>query len=68
MTTFKYLLFVVLLFTSVFIPLSFAEARTFTKEYAHRACDADSKITSRATDIDQAKKLLVEEKGADYAG
>ncbi len=68
MTTFKYLLFVVLLFTSVFIPSSFGEARTLTKEYAHRACDADSKITSRAIALDQAKKLLAEEKGADYAG
>lgn len=66
--TFKKLLLVNMLFTLAFTPVSFAEVRTFTKEYFHRACDADSRNTSLATEIYQAKKLLVEEKGADYAG
>jgi hypothetical protein len=68
MTTSKNLFCVVLIFTLAFTPASFGEGRTFTKDYARRASDAGSKTTSRAMVIYQAKRLLVEEKGADYAG
>jgi len=40
-----------------------AELKTFTKEYTHQASDLDSKISSRAIALEQAKRLLLEEVG-----
>ena len=40
-----------------------AELKTFTKEYTHQASDLDSKISSRAIALEQAKRLLLEEIG-----
>lgn len=40
-----------------------AELKTFIKEYTHQASDLDSKISSRAIALEQAKRLLLEEIG-----
>jgi tetratricopeptide (TPR) repeat protein len=40
-----------------------AEVKTFIKEYTHQASDFDSKISSRAIALEQAKRLLLEEIG-----
>jgi tetratricopeptide (TPR) repeat protein len=40
-----------------------AELKTFIKEYTHQASDLDSKISSRAIALEQAKRLLLEEAG-----
>ena len=40
-----------------------AEIKTFIKEYTHQASDFDSKISSRAIALEQAKRLLLEEIG-----
>lgn len=48
----------------LFIPNhSSAELKTFIKEYTHQASDLDSKISSRAIALEQAKRLLLEEAG-----
>ncbi len=39
------------------------ELKTFIKEYTHQASDLDSKISSRAIALEQAKRLLLEEIG-----
>ena len=40
-----------------------AEIKTFTKEYTYEAGELDSKVTSRANALDQAKRMLLEELG-----
>lgn len=47
---------------------AFPEMMTFTKEYAYQASDADSKLTSRAIALDQAKKLILQEIGVYVEG
>jgi tetratricopeptide (TPR) repeat protein len=48
----------------LFIPhLTFAETKTFIKEYTYQASEVDSKQTSRILALDQVKRLLLEELG-----
>ncbi len=48
----------------LFIPnLTFAETKTFIKEYSYQAGEADSKISSRTIALEQVKRLLLEELG-----
>ncbi len=48
----------------LFIPcLSFAELKTFEKEYTYEASELDSKVTSRFNALEQAKRMLLEELG-----
>jgi len=48
----------------LFIPkLTYAESKTFIKEYTYQASDFDSKISSRTIALEQVKKLLLEEVG-----
>jgi hypothetical protein len=39
----------------------FAQSQVFVREHTYRASDADSKISSRATALEQVKRLLLEE-------
>lgn len=49
----------------IFSPdLTFAETKTFIKEYTYQASDLDSKISSRTIALEQVKRLLLEEVGA----
>ncbi len=43
--------------------LSFAETKTFIKEYIYQASEADSKLSSRTIALEQVKRLLIEEIG-----
>jgi tetratricopeptide (TPR) repeat protein len=48
----------------LFIPNhTFAELKTFIKEYSYQASDFDSKMSSRTIALEQAKRLLLEEVG-----
>jgi tetratricopeptide (TPR) repeat protein len=40
-----------------------AEIKTFSKEYTYEASELDSKVTSRANALEQAKRMLLEELG-----
>jgi tetratricopeptide (TPR) repeat protein len=55
-----------ILFT-IFISLlphsTFAETKTFVKEYTYQASEIDSKVSSRAIALEQVKRLLLEEVG-----
>ncbi len=51
---------VCLLFSS---GISFAETKTFVKEYTYMASDIDSKMSSRAIALDQVKRALLEQLG-----
>lgn len=42
---------------------TFAETKTIIKEYTYQASEVDSKVSSRAIAIEQAKRLLLEELG-----
>ncbi len=42
---------------------AFAETKVFVEEYTYQASDADSKLSSRAIAIEQAKRLLLEKVG-----
>lgn len=42
---------------------AFAAERVFIKEYTYQASEADSKLTSRAMALEQAKRLVLEELG-----
>ena len=42
---------------------SFAETKTFIKEYTYRASDEDSKNSSRTVSLREVKRLLLEELG-----
>ena len=47
-----------------FIPnLTFAESKTFIKEYTYQASEFDSKASGRALALEQVKRLLLEELG-----
>lgn len=51
-------------FLIIFIPNpTSAEIKTFIKEYSYQASELDSKSTSRAMALQQAKRLLLEELG-----
>jgi len=43
--------------------LTFADTKTFIKEYTYQASDFDSKISSRTIALEQVKRLLLEEVG-----
>jgi hypothetical protein len=48
----------------LFIPnLTFAETKTFIKEYTYQASEYDSKVSCRALALEQVKRLLLEELG-----
>jgi tetratricopeptide (TPR) repeat protein len=48
----------------LFIPnLTFAELKTFIKEYSYQAGEADSKLSSRTLALQEVKRLLLEELG-----
>ncbi|PKN71641.1 MAG: hypothetical protein CVU54_01035 [Deltaproteobacteria bacterium HGW-Deltaproteobacteria-12] len=48
----------------ILIPnFSFAETKTFIKEYNYQASEVDSKLTSRSVALAQVKRLLLEELG-----
>lgn len=53
----------IFIFFMLFHSVAFAKNVTFTKEYIYRASDIDSKLSSRAIALEQAKKLLLEELG-----
>ena len=51
-----------LLYTLIILfAFSFAEEKTFIREYTYQASDYDSKVTSRANSLEQVKRLLLEE-------
>ena len=52
----KLLYTLIILFT-----FSFAEEKTFIREYTYQASDYDSKVTSRANSLEQVKRILLEE-------
>jgi tetratricopeptide (TPR) repeat protein len=43
--------------------LSFAELKTFVKEYTYQASEIDSKVTCRTIALEQVKRMLLEEIG-----
>lgn len=48
----------------LFIPnLTYAETKTFIKEYTYQASEIDSKLSSRVIALEQVKRLLLEELG-----
>ncbi len=48
----------------IYIPnLTFAETKTFIKDYTYQASDFDSKMSSRTIALEQVKRLLLEEVG-----
>lgn len=51
------------LFLLVMPHLTFADTKTFIKEYTYQASDFDSKISSRTIALEQVKRLLLEEVG-----
>ncbi|MDD5712819.1 MAG: tetratricopeptide repeat protein [Smithellaceae bacterium] len=55
---------IVLLLLLTLVPSVPAETKTFIKEYTYQASDFDSKISSRAIALEQAKRLLLEEVGS----
>ena len=51
-----------LLYTLIILSaFSFAEEKTFIREYTYQASDYDSKVTSRANSLAQVKRILLEE-------
>ena len=45
----------------ILFAFSFAEEKTFIREYTYQASDYDSKVTSRANSLEQVKRILLEE-------
>ena len=51
------------IFSLIFAITTFAEMKTFVREYTYEAGEADSKLTSRAIALEQVKRLVLEELG-----
>ncbi len=55
--------FVVLLLVFLTPHFTFAETKTFIKEYTYQASEADSKLSSRTISLREVKRLILEELG-----
>jgi len=65
MKTAKRIFSALIAFSMVFVlsGVSFAAEKVFIKEYTYQASEIDSKVTSRAQALEQAKRLVLEELG-----